>query len=592
MAKKRDIVEKGNTKRNTLELKTNHLLVIGIDQYQDKGISNLNNAVRDAKRFVDILHSTYQFEAANTVELYNESATKDRILEVFDRHINTLGKEDNLIVYFSGHGDLLEHINKGYWIPTEARLEKRGDYLSNTEVLDFFRYLKVHHIFAIVDACFSGTLAKNIEKPSYNQRVDAKPSRWLLSSGALEKVSDGSGMHSPFANSLFSALLDNNQSEIRVLDLCNEVLATIDFNTKDQTPIGQPIFGVGHMLGQFIFYRKGYVPKIKIQESTASPEDILTRSSASEELVEESAIDDWTSEESVSLPPPSPPATTIENSKNIITGGTINVGGNLIIGDGNTKEEEEAIMDLGPGNLLYDIPDTMQLKQPSECKVRIASNRKILLQDIQTTTSSIIRDLNKITEVMSVELIDISGGINFKILSGSSEEQSVDNEWYTEWTFYVTPLTPGQHTLLLQLSEIKLINNKERKRNITFKEIVEVAAAIDEESRPIESNRPKPISIITFDDLVAHLKKLLSRDLELTLTTFEKIVNKEEELFNTTIIQLGRYNGAKGDFADGVSTIENRNLIYARIRKAMTDIIDELTEDQVVPNYAALLTDS
>jgi len=235
MPKERAIIKREKNKGNTFKLKTNHLLVIGIDEYKDKGIATLNNAVRDAQRFVEILHTNYQFEPANTIELYNAAATKDSMLAVFDQLINSLGKEDNLILYFSGHGDLVEPINRGYWIPTEARLEKRGDYLSNTDVLDFFRALKTHHIFAIVDACFSGTLARNLEKPSSNQRVYLKPSRWLLSSGALEKVSDGAGKHSPFANSLFSALVDTDKSEINVMALCNEVLATIDFNTKDQT---------------------------------------------------------------------------------------------------------------------------------------------------------------------------------------------------------------------------------------------------------------------------------------------------------------------------------------------------------------------
>ncbi len=595
MAKKRDITTKPESKSSALKLKTNHLLVIGIDQYEDAAIPDLNNAVRDAQRFVEILHSDYQFKSANTIELYNEAATKDKILEAFDRYINSLGKEDNLVVYFSGHGELIEKLNRGYWIPTEARLEKRGDYLSNTDVLDFFRSLEVHHIFAIVDACFSGALARNIEKPSYNQRVDLKPSRWLLSSGALEKVSDGSGKHSPFANSLFSALIDTDRPEINVLELCTSVLATIDANTKDQTPIGQPLFGVGHMMGQFVFYRKGYLPKTVKTESSAPREKIPTRSVSEETTLERIAEEvDFIVESAPQSSPPqsSPPeSTTIENSKNIITGGTITVGGDLIIGDGNNKEEEqEAIMDLGSGNLLYDIPDAMQLKKPSACKVRIASNRKILLQDIQTTTSAIIRDLHKITEVMSVELIDVSGGANFTILRGSSEEQSIDKEWYTEWTFYVTPLVIGKHTLLLRLSEIKLINNKERKRDITFTEIVEVATLIESEPmKPAKSTEKPSVSITSFGDLITHLKDLLGTDLELTLMSFRQILPEKSSIINEITLQLGSYNSANRDFAKGLRTVEQRDRTYARIRYAMTHMIDELTEEKVRPNFAAIL---
>ena len=397
MAKERAIIKREKDRENNLKLKTNHLLVIGIDEYKDKGIATLNNAVRDAQRFVEILQTDYQFEPTNTIELYNIDATKDSILAVFDLLIKSLGKEDNLILYFSGHGDLIESIDRGYWIPTEARLEKRGDYLSNGEVLDFFRALQTHHIFAIVDACFSGALAKNIEKPSYSQRVDLKPSRWLLSSGALEKVSDGAGKHSPFANSLFSALIDTDKSELNVMALCNDVLATIDSNTRDQTPIGQPIFGVGHMMGQFIFYKKGYAPKAELSDEVASNKTVLTRSSSE--------------------------ATTI--------------------------------------------------KMPVD--------------------------------------------------------QTVD---------------------------------------------------ATEERSP---------SITTFSDLQIHLKSLIQEDLKLALHSYEKVVSNDSDAKNDITIQLGRFNRANKDSINGLSTSEQRNRTFARIRYALTQMIDGLEEKDVVEDYATIL---
>lgn len=599
MAKKRDIVKKINPNKKNLTLKTNHLLVIGIDKYEDKGIPNLNNAVRDAQRFVEILHTNYQFEATNTIELYNKTATKDNILEAFDRLIKSLNKEDNLVLYFSGHGDLVESVNRGFWIPTEARLEKRGDYLSNTDVTDFFRALDTHHIFAIVDACFSGALSRNIEKLSYNQRVDLKPSRWLLSSGSLEKVSDGAGKHSPFANSLFSALIDTDKLEINVFELCKEVLSTIDSNTKDQTPIGQPLNGVGHLMGLFVFYRKGYYPKIEIVSKpklkpvganrggeptrSASEESApaMTEASAEAEIVAEEAIGivaEATEEAEIEK------VITIENSENIISGSKITVGGDFIIGGGNGNDkEEEAILDLGSGNLLYDIPDTMRLEKVSKCLVRIASTRKNLLQDIQTTTTTIIRDLHKITEVMGVELIDVSGGTNFKILDGSTEEQLVEKEWYTEWTFYVTPLVAGQHTLLLRLSEIKLVNNKERKRDITFEEIVQVVAENESIKRIPEK---APVFITTFPELKSYLKEILKEDLATALRSYEKVMASDFK--NDITLQLGGYNRANKDYTNGLSTLEQRDRTFARIRYALTQMIDDLEEKEVVADFLSM----
>ena len=253
------------------KLRKNHLFVIGIDKYQH-GISPLRNAVRDAKDFKNILLEKYQFSTDRLKELYNADATKDAILDAFDEYWNTLTDDDNLIIYFSGHGEIHQITQKGYWIPVDAKLGTRATYLSNNEVVDFFKYLKAHHVFGIVDSCFSGALFSTRKLRSRAEQLDSIPSRWLLTAGRKELVSDGSlGDNSPFAKSLITQLKYNDKNALRVSKLCDHVLDGVKFNTDKQTPRGEPLQNVGHQGGQFVFYLKNFEPLV---EETTSDEII------------------------------------------------------------------------------------------------------------------------------------------------------------------------------------------------------------------------------------------------------------------------------------------------------------------------------
>jgi len=96
-------------------LRTNHLLLIGIDDYSN-GIRKLKNAVKDATDFRNILLKKYQFEKENIIELLNENATQDNISETIRSLATKLTKSDNLIIFFAGHGIYDEVFKEGYWI--------------------------------------------------------------------------------------------------------------------------------------------------------------------------------------------------------------------------------------------------------------------------------------------------------------------------------------------------------------------------------------------------------------------------------------------------------------------------------------------
>lgn len=286
--KKEDEITKGiGRKKKLIAAKmptTNHLLVIGIDKYSN-GVPPLNNAVRDAQAFRKILNEKYDFEEENIRELYDEEATGINIITAFDHLFSKLGKDDNLIFYFSGHGDLVDHSQRGYWLPYDAILQNRHSYISNSEIQDFIRSCRARHVLGIVDACYAGLLLFRKVKSNNLDKYYTKESRKIMTSGQKEPVPDGPpNTHSPFAAALLSALEYNTAPYCSTQSIWSSMEEGLEYNTY-ASPVYEPISDSGHQGGEFFFINKNSerIPEealieepieYPIQERSNSPKSI------------------------------------------------------------------------------------------------------------------------------------------------------------------------------------------------------------------------------------------------------------------------------------------------------------------------------
>ncbi|MDX2072556.1 MAG: SUMF1/EgtB/PvdO family nonheme iron enzyme [Haliscomenobacter sp.] len=232
---------------------TNYLLAIAIDEYLH--CSKLNNAVRDAEAFIELLTTRYHFDPTHVTFIKDAEATEKRIRRAFDRLIDVVTEQDNFIVYFSGHGRHHER-RGGYWIPVEAGTsdDDWSDYISNDTIKSYLSKIKSFHTFLIADSCFSGSLFIDKSKEKFSgDRRDTEPSRWGLTSGKKEIVSDGRpGHHSPFAAALLDVLSKADQPP-GVMRICDLVLEKVAANAQ-QTPMGSPLQVPGHQGGQMVLY--------------------------------------------------------------------------------------------------------------------------------------------------------------------------------------------------------------------------------------------------------------------------------------------------------------------------------------------------
>lgn len=235
-----------------------YLLFIAIDNYKN-GVRPLANAVSDAKAVAECLLEQFELDENYCKTLYNEEATTTAITEAFDEYLKLLSDQDNLLFYFSGHGYYHEPTQRGYWLPANAVSGRRDTFFSNNEVLDFIRGLNSRHVFGIVDSCFSEALFTERNTNAMASRRYNIPSRWLLTAGRLEPVSDGAlGDHSPFAKALLTELRYNEHPALWVSELCKEVLTGVINNSEKQLPRGQPLQNLGDQGGEFVLVRRGH----------------------------------------------------------------------------------------------------------------------------------------------------------------------------------------------------------------------------------------------------------------------------------------------------------------------------------------------
>lgn len=143
--------------------------------------------------------------------------------------------------------------------------------------------------------------------------------------------------------------------------------------------------------------------------------------------------------------------------------------------------------DIYNGEVFYRIPKKMQMEQEVKCVVRLAFDRKVIVEDIEVEEEDVLKDL-RISEVMGVELLDTTGE-SFKIRTLNDTVQFVDKDLYTEWLFFVKPIAPGTHPLTLKISIIEMKNGVERKRNVVLEEqVVVITEPVPEEEGELKKS--------------------------------------------------------------------------------------------------------
>ena len=233
-----------------------YALVIGNNDYEH--LEKLDAAENDAVVIADVLKNKYGFEVDLLLNADQET-TVDTLFNITDK----LKKNDNLLIYYAGHGELDKAENRGYWLPVDASYQKRSKWISNQTLVDRIKATKAKHVLLMVDSCFSGTLMRSGTAPEvketmdekYIERLKKKKTRLVITSGGNEPVVDSDGgQHSLFALKLID-ILKNNNGVINSSRLFEPIRQYVTDNA-DQTPERAMVHKTGHDGGDFLFFAK------------------------------------------------------------------------------------------------------------------------------------------------------------------------------------------------------------------------------------------------------------------------------------------------------------------------------------------------
>jgi len=228
-------------------------LIIGVADYTDPAINKLDEPVSDASSLAKVLVSRYSFDASDVFFLKNP--TRENIIDAFDMLTRKVGKNDNILIFYAGHGYWNTETELGYWLPVDSKASSTANWLANSTIRDYIGAIKSRHTLLIADACFSGGIFKTrkafSDAPEGISKLYELPSRKAMTSGTLTEVPD----ESVFLHTLVQRLEDNTQKYISTEELFASIKPAVLNNTETVPQFGD-IKGAGDEGGDFVFVLK------------------------------------------------------------------------------------------------------------------------------------------------------------------------------------------------------------------------------------------------------------------------------------------------------------------------------------------------
>lgn len=147
--------------------KGRYAVLVGVDDY--RGIGNsLRGPVADARLTGKILVERYGFKPENIVYILDREATREHVIEAFQRHLGQAGPDGVAVFYYSGHG-MQFNANVGLtgsMDPEPTGVDQalymwadngQGGMLLDDEIGYLASRLNTNRALIISDACFSGS---------------------------------------------------------------------------------------------------------------------------------------------------------------------------------------------------------------------------------------------------------------------------------------------------------------------------------------------------------------------------------------------------------------------------------------------------
>jgi hypothetical protein len=239
-----------------------YALVIGNSRYEH--LPPVASAEADAKSMAAVLHDKYDFQVTLLLNARNA-----QILSTLYTLSQNLAENDNLVVYYAGHGKRDLRNRRGWWLPADAAsdAESKMNWLPNQEVSDRLALIPARHILVLADASYVGDITRGAPQPEpqamsaaqwakYVETTKRKRARLALASGADAPL-PGSGQSSRFTATLVD-VLQRQQGVVPASRIHREVVnaLTAGNSVSSAVPTFAPMQSALHEGVDFLFERK------------------------------------------------------------------------------------------------------------------------------------------------------------------------------------------------------------------------------------------------------------------------------------------------------------------------------------------------
>lgn len=236
-------------------------LVIGNNRYPNLPVDRqLKTAIKDAQEITKLLVGDYGFETKLLLD-----AKRAEIIKSLNEYRRILRPDDNLLIYYAGHGYYDNATEKAYWLPADAEVSDNANWIIADDVTANVKAIPARHILIISDSCYSGTLTRAAaaklgtpaERDRYLDKMRGGVARILMASGGNEPVADGGGSgHSVFARALLDGMRRISEQVFTAEELFHQYVREMVAGKSEQTPEYNPLRNSGHEAGDFVFVRK------------------------------------------------------------------------------------------------------------------------------------------------------------------------------------------------------------------------------------------------------------------------------------------------------------------------------------------------
>ena len=240
-------------------IRKDYALMFAVENYEHW--PKLRHPIADAEKIQRALERIYGFKS----EIIKNPTKEDIYRSIRKYAEKSYNDDDQLFIFFAGHGHFHETFREGNLVAKDTKLPKDDtemlSYVSHSRIRDIIDRMNCKHIFLVMDTCYSGTFDREIamrgsaEDVSKQQLTDddikrilKNTTRWYLTSGQNERVPDVS----KFVKQLLDAL-QSMGGEDRVLTI-EEILNYMK-QLSQPTPKSSE-FGSNESGSDFLFFAK------------------------------------------------------------------------------------------------------------------------------------------------------------------------------------------------------------------------------------------------------------------------------------------------------------------------------------------------